>query len=292
MLEHFYSEPELPQSVAVVGAAGFVGSTISGALSEAGVSVKRIGRADIDLLREDAGVRLAELINGAESVVLVSAMAPVKSPAMLRDNVLMLEAMAAAIQKAEPDHVLNIGSDAVFADSDDPIGETSPMGAQNLHGIMHQIREVMLAEAQSPRRFATLRPTLIYGAADPHNGYGPNRFRRQAQAGEPITLFGEGEERRDHVLVDDVAELAKNIILHRSSGSLNAVTGSVISFMDLAKLTADRFPGTQIQTSDRSGPMPHNGYRPFDPSAIQVAFPGFQMTAPEAGLAKVFAEIS
>jgi hypothetical protein len=23
---------------------------------------------------------------------------------------------------------------------------------------------------------ATLRPTLIYGGADPHNGYGPNQF--------------------------------------------------------------------------------------------------------------------
>ena len=25
-----------------------------------------------------------------------------------------------------------------------------------------------------------LRPTLVYGANDPHNGYGPNRFRRLA----------------------------------------------------------------------------------------------------------------
>jgi hypothetical protein len=27
---------------------------------------------------------------------------------------------------------------------------------------------------------------------DPHNGYGPNRFRRLAAAGQEIVLFGEG----------------------------------------------------------------------------------------------------
>jgi nucleoside-diphosphate-sugar epimerase len=37
---------------------------------------------------------------------------------------------------------------------------------------------------------------------DPHNGYGPNRFRRLAAGGEEIVLFGEGEERRDHVQVE------------------------------------------------------------------------------------------
>ena len=29
---------------------------------------------------------------------------------------------------------------------------------------------------------ASLRPSLLYGIGDPHNGYGPNRFRRQALA--------------------------------------------------------------------------------------------------------------
>jgi UDP-glucose 4-epimerase len=41
-----------------------------------------------------------------------------------------------------------------------------------------------------------VRSTLIYGEGDPHNGHGPNRFRRLAAAGQEIVLFGEGEERR------------------------------------------------------------------------------------------------
>ena len=53
-----------------------------------------------------------------------------------------------------------------------------------------------------------LRPSPLYGVADPHNGYGPNRFSRLAAQGGEITLFGEGEEKRDHVFVEDLGEIA------------------------------------------------------------------------------------
>ena len=36
-----------------------------------------------------------------------------------------------------------------------------------------------------------------------------------------INLFGNGEERRDHVYIDDVAELMVRVLAHRSVGALN-----------------------------------------------------------------------
>jgi hypothetical protein len=69
-----------------------------------------------------------------------------------------------------------------------------------------QLTEVAL-RGEYAGSIAVVRPTLVYGLDDPHNGYGPNRFRRLAAAGEGIVLFGEGEERRDHVAVEDLAEL-------------------------------------------------------------------------------------
>ena len=41
-----------------------------------------------------------------------------------------------------------------------------------------------------------------------------------------------------------------------------------------------------IVGSPRNGPMPHNGFRPFDPAATFTAFPGFRYTPLEAGLAR------
>ena len=77
---------------------------------------------------------------------------------------------------------------------------------------------------------------LIYGAKDPHNGYGPNRFRRLAAKGEAITLFGEGEEKRDHVHIADVAALVSAALHHRSTGMLNIATGKSTSFREVAEM--------------------------------------------------------
>ena len=133
-----------------------------------------------------------------------------------------------------------------------------------------------------------LRPTLIYGAEDPHNGYGPNRFIRLVQKGEEIILFGEGEERRDHVWIQDVSDLICRVLSHRSTGILNIATGTVFSFREIAEQATQITPNSsQIKSSPRSGPMPHNGYRAFDPTATHQAFRDFIYTNLKDGLRKV-----
>ena len=83
------------------------------------------------------------------------------------------------------------------------------------------------------------------------------------------------------------------MLMHRSRGSLNAATGSVISFKEIAEAVCSQVPNPpKIETTPRHGPMPHNGYRPFDPAATRAAFPDFAYTLPRDGFAKVHAAIS
>jgi UDP-glucose 4-epimerase len=255
MLTHTYEKPTPPDRVVVMGGAGFVGGAIVRALQAKGIAVRALTRRDVDLLAPDAAERLAALLQPSDALVAVSAIAPVKTPAMLKDNITLAEAIASAVRSRPVAHLLNIGSDAIYADRDGPLDENACKAPGSLHGIMHLAREVMLAEAAGATPFATLRPTLIYGAEDPHNGYGPNRFRRLAAEGKDIVLFGEGEERRDHVLIDDVAELAVRILLHRSRGALNAATGMVISFRECAEQVVSHLTGRQ-RSKARRAPAP------------------------------------
>lgn len=276
MLEHLNAEPRKPARVVVIGAAGFVGGAVAARLERDGVPVLRIGRKDVDLASADAADKLSRIIKATDAVVAAAAKAPVKDSAMLVENVVMARALARASAGAA--HVVNISSDAVYADFPDAITEASWAAPTTLHGVMHLARELVFrAELKAP--LAILRPTLIYGAADPHNGYGPNRFRRLAAQGKEIVLFGEGEERRDHVHIDDVAELVVRVLYRKSTGVLNVATGSVHSFRSIAERFSKR-----IRTTARSGPMPHNGYRPFDPAATRAAFPDFRYTPLEEGL--------
>jgi nucleoside-diphosphate-sugar epimerase len=285
MLQHQNPSPALPKRVVVMGAAGFVGSALVKALSARGGSVLALTRRDIDLLAPDAQNKLASMLRSDDTFVAVAARAPCKNVQMLTENMKIVESMIGALTKSPVSHVVNISSDAVYADSPDPLTENSVRAPNSLHGVMHLARELAFQDVPAP--FATLRPSLLYGAADPHNGYGPNRFRRLANEGKDIVLFGEGEERRDHVLIDDVAELIARVIERRSTGSLNIATGKVHSFRAIAELvTASAPKKVAIKGSPRSGPMPHNGYRPFDNAATRAAFPDFNYTALSDGIAK------
>lgn len=288
---HLDAEGKGPARAVIVGARGFVGGAIADALEARDVECVRLTSDDVDLLKPDSGKALAERIAPRDAVIVASALAPCKDHAMFRDNIAMQAEINDALAASIPSHVLYVSSDAVYSDSPDPLTEGSVTMPDNLHGMMHVARETMLRASFPDVPLACLRPTLIYGAGDPHNGYGPNRFRRLAQAGEAITLFGEGEERRDHVDVRDVAELGARMVMHRSSGALNAATGTVVSFMDAArKMAALADANVEIVTTERQGPMPHNGYRPFDPSGVAKAFPDFAFTRPDEGFERLYAE--
>ena len=281
MLEHLHPVPRRPERVVIVGAGGFVGGAISRSLATDGVPSLPLTRRELDLLAADAAARLKGLLRPTDSVVLVSAIAPVRTVSMLVPNIRMAEALCEALAEAPVAHLLYISSDAVYADDANPVTEASSCQPSSLHGMMHAARELIFKTAlKAP--LAILRPTLLYGAGDPHNGYGPNRFRRQAQGGEPIGLFGGGEEMRDHVFIDDVGTLAGLVLVHRSRGVLNVATGASVSFHRVAEMVAALAPKrVDIKTSPRQTPITH---RHFDITACLKAFPTFRCTPLADGL--------
>lgn len=287
MLKHRNPSPSRPARVVVLGAGGFIGGAIVRKLEASGAPVLALGHKNMDLLANGAGDHVAAMLRSDDALVVISARAPCKNAAMMLENIRMMAPVCEALARQGVAHVIYISSDAVYADGPLPLNEDSPAAPASLHGAMHVAREQMLAASVGKTPLAILRPTLVYGASDPHNGYGPNRFRRQANKGETITLFGEGEERRDHVDVDDIAELTRRTLERKSEGILNIATGTVTSFRALAEKAVALSPRkVEIKGTPRSGPMPHGGYRPFDPKATHEAFPGFQYTSIDAGLAR------
>jgi UDP-glucose 4-epimerase len=281
MLEHQTVGPQRPARVVIIGAGGFVGGAIAQQLQHEKVPVLSLTRRDVDLLQEGAAKKLAGLLRDGDTAVFVSAIAPARNSAALMQNFVMAEQVIAALAAHSAEHVVYISSDAVYADSANPVTERSCRQPSSMHGMMHAARELMLkTEVKAP--LAILRPSLLYGARDPHNGYGPNRFRRLAAKGEPITLFGEGEEQRDHVFVDDVARLVALVLAHRSLGELNVATGRSASFREVAEL-AVKLSGksVEIRGTPRQNPITH---RHFDIAECLKAFPQFRYTPLREGL--------
>lgn len=282
MLKHTWSTPQQPTRVCILGGKGFVASAVAERLKEHNSVVEVIGSSALDLTTPEAGKQLADRLRPDDALVFVSARAPCKTPALFMENLAMANAVAEAVMRTSPAHLVYISSDAVYQDNLELVREGDCAQPDTLHGAMHVARESLL-KAVFKGPLAILRPSLLYGAHDPHNGYGPNRCMRLAAAGETITLFGEGEEQRDHIWIRDVAEIVRLTLMHRSAGLLNIATGHSFSFRAVAERVVSLFDTpVAIQGTPRQNPITH---RHYDITASLKAFPEFHYTTLQDGLA-------
>lgn len=289
MIQHANDQESRPKRVVVLGSKGFVGSAIIKHMQARDITCLAISREQVDFGTAEATSYISGILEPEDVVIIAAAQAPVKNHRMLLDNIVMMDHICSALEQASNlAQVIYISSDAVYQDSMEPMSESSFAAPTSLHGVMHLAREQMLASVVPERKLLHIRPTLIYGAGDPHNGYGPNQFFRLVKSKQPIKLFGQGEERRDHVHIDDVAKLVVASVLKGSYGVINAVTGHITSFAEVAKEVTRVFDSeVEIQHLPRKGPMPHNGYRAFDTTLCQRSFPEFKPTMLRDGVAKL-----
>lgn len=252
--------------VVVFGANGFVGSSIASRLRRRGLETRTFGREDFDFSSKSYRAEFIKIIDPSDSIVFSSARVPVRTVEDYFYNSNILSNFVASLEGVEFDYLLNISSDAVYPDLKSPINEQTPPSPTTLHGLMHLNRECILNNVFE--RVGHLRPTLIYGPGDPHRGYGPNLFLQTAIESKLIHIFGEGEERRDHIYIDDVADFADIMLKEKIQGPINAVTGLIESFYFIASKIKELLPETEISFGPRKGPMPHNGYREFGESQI------------------------
>ena len=289
MLSHKYTQPQMPSRVVVLGARGFIGNAVCRQLDERGIAYLALGSADMDLTDPASKGRLAALLRPEDAVLMLAALTPDRGRDIgtFMRNLAMMQHLCAALEGSGCAHLTYFSSDAVFDPAVAQVSEQTPASPQDLYGVMHRAREIMaIGVARTP--VLVLRPTLVYGANDTHNAYGPNRFRRAARREGKIALFGGGEETRDHIHVNDVAALTVNCLMHRSTGTLNLATGRSISFRDLARLVGAQFDTMpRIVESARANPITH---RHYDITCLIKAFPRFRFTSLEEGIARVHQE--
>jgi nucleoside-diphosphate-sugar epimerase len=262
-------------------------------LGELGWSAEGVSSDDVDLTAAGAGDALAGRLREDDAVVFVSALTPDrgKDAATLERNVRMARHVAEALIQCPVAQLVNIGSDAVYDDDANPVRESSCASPSSLHGAMHLVREVVLADACriASVPLVLLRPSLLFGPGDTHNGYGPNRYVRAALAGSTIKLFGEGEEQRDHVFIGDVARVVAEVLGRGSTGVLNVATGTSSSFRAAAEIAVELAGSGAVEGSPRQNPITH---RHFDTAAAQAAFPGLRWTSLRDGIERMAAHES
>jgi UDP-glucose 4-epimerase len=294
MLQHRHSSPVKPQRAVILGASGFVASNLARHLNEQQIKHRAIGSNEIDLLQPQSVSELQAAIYDGDALVITSGLTPDKGRDIgtLMNNLKMAQNLATFIETALLSQVIYISSDSVYDGNVLPIRESSTRQPRDLYSLMHIAREQIMkfATAQQKTPLCIFCPSAIYGAGDTHNSYGPNRFFRTALSERKITLFGNGEEMRDHIFIDDVVQLIELCLQHRTEGVINAVSGTTVTFHELASKIAELCePNVRIENHLRDSPVSH---RSFDVTERTKAFPSFIPTPLNDGLAKTFLELN
>ena len=256
--------------IVILGGNSFVASNFINLLRKNKINYLPIFKKNIDLTNTNSIQKLSRLLKRNDTLVFISAIAPVKNFKMLIQNLDMCKNVFEVLKKKKIKYLMYVSSDAVYSDSEKKITEKSETKPENLHGFMHLMRENILKLLNI--KLCIVRPTLVYGSNDTHNGYGPNQFIRLAQSSQSLSLFGKGEERRDHIHVNDVGNALYFLINKKYVGTINLVTGRVNSFFKIAEKIKNLY-NIKIKYIKRIGPMPHNGYRAFNNKLLKKILP-------------------
>ena len=170
---------------------------------------------------------------------------------------------------------------------DHPIEPDTPYGASKLAAEKHCLAYAKLYPIES----VCLRYFNVYGVHQRYDAYGNviPIFAHRVLRGEPITIFGDGEQTRDFVNVRDVARANLRAALAADlSGAFNIASGTRVTINDLAGLVAGE---SEVAADIRYGP-PRKGdvrHSLADISAAASSF-GYRPSVPlDTGLREYMA---
>jgi UDP-glucose 4-epimerase len=214
------------RTVLVTGGAGFVGSALARRLVAAGDRVRVLDDLSMGSKSYLAGVphelvdaaiedtaRLPRALDGVAAVVHLAARAGIPDSidnpiATFRANVTATVDLLEAARQAGAERFVLASSNAVLGDASPPFDEatlphaTTPYGASKLAAEAY-----CLAYASSYSMGAcALRFSNAYGPRSLHKKSVVATWLRALAAGEPIVVHGSGEQTRDFVFVDDLAD--------------------------------------------------------------------------------------
>ena len=280
-----------PKRVIVLGTSGIISVNLQKKLKKHNVKFIKIGKKNIDFKKKKSIQFMRKKIKDGDFIIFISAEAPAKNLKMKKNNIYICKNICSALEKKNIQNLIYISSDAVYSDTRKKIKENSLTKPNSIHGKMHLQREKILKKHFN-NNFCIIRPTLVYGPGDTHLGYGPNRFINLALTKKEISLFGNGEERRDHIYIDDLISILYKCILFNAVGTINAITGKIYSFLEIAELTNKISKNnSSITKSKRVGPMPHNGYRPFENSLLKNYFKELKIKKMKDGIKHYISQI-
>jgi UDP-glucose 4-epimerase len=225
-------------AVLLLGGRGFIGRALAARLEREKTSVHVVGRDDVE--------QLEHLLPRCGCVVhLACATTPASSanqPELELGNIALTAHVLALLEKQPPTHLIFFSSGGTVYGNPAhlPVAEDDPTAPLSQHGASKASQEASCLAARAQGHAVTiLRPSNAYGPGQGlKSGFGLVRTMfEHARVGTPLEIWGDGENVRDFIFIDDVVEACTRFIgLPADSGTYNLGTGTGFSINQVKRL--------------------------------------------------------
>jgi UDP-glucose 4-epimerase len=253
--------------IVIFGGSGFVGTYLRVLLDNRGMSYVSPSMQEIDLAQTTLATYNAidEIVDDGDSIIMLAGYTNEYGhpPRLTAENIAMAANLLWGIFGKNISHFVYLSSDSVYGNVTEApfwevIDEFTPISPNSLYGFMHATREQFFREHFSSDKLTILRPCVIYGDGDTHNAYGINQFIKDAKEKGEITLFGNGEEYRSSIYVEDMAAIIAKAIEEKISGRFNVNCGVSMTFREIAEFIKQNIEkNIVINSKPRTIPIYH-----------------------------------
>lgn len=240
------------EGVLLLGGSGFIGSALAKRMEHEKKAVHILGRSNIG--------QLGKILHQCGTVIhLASATTPSSSathPELELDNLTLTLRLLELMQSQPETHLIFFSSGGtVYGNSERlPVTEDSPIVPLSNHGAGKAAQENFCNAFRACGHAVTiLRPSNAYGPGQTmRGGFGLVRtLLEHARAGTVMEIWGDGQNMRDFIYIDDVVEACMRFIaMPHDSGTYNLGSGIGYSVNEVRRIV-EQVVGVELKTSIR-----------------------------------------
>tara|TARA_Y100000590_G_scaffold57842_1_gene60911 strand:- start:4036 stop:4902 length:867 start_codon:yes stop_codon:yes gene_type:complete len=232
------------KNILILGHTGYIGSSIYTKLKKnlKGVKIVGISSKKINLTNLSQSKKIKKLINKNTTLIICAA---IKSDlgnsfGTYIKNIRIAENILSNIQDIHLNKIILFSSNAVYGvfKKNKLITEKTPLYPDTFYGLAKVVTEKLFElslNQHNKNKLIILRPTSIYGPNEKITPNTPSGHLKKILNNEKISLWGNGEEKRDFLFIEDLENIVLKLINKKFTGILNLATGESVSYADSIK---------------------------------------------------------
>ncbi|MDP3920168.1 MAG: NAD(P)-dependent oxidoreductase [Candidatus Omnitrophota bacterium] len=276
--------------IAVIGASGLIGSAVMRYFEgRRGVDASGYSSTDIDLRKAESVEILGRLADEDTTLLIVSGVISDKSGdhvANFAANVEMAVHVASFLENHRVRKCVYFGAFSVYGDHQTnlAIDEQTAVSPSTYYALGKYASERLIQNAaqNSGSPFLGLRISRVYGPGVQYASYGPAAFIRSILESGRVQIYGQGEETREMVYLDDLCRAVGGLLEADGAGIYNLTSGKSPNFSRVLEIIRDIIPDPfDVESVNRTRPLVDQR---CSGEKLNSIMPNFRWTSFEDGL--------